>query len=199
MGAVSLLVDERLREAGVMMDPYKVNKAVVDELNIRARRKLHQVFPEKVPPEIITRLKREEAALLYTPYTYALLIVDEAIKEFRKYRFKTDLSGGWCCCYYAWLLNLIDTDPTWLAKYYQSFGWKIKQLVRDKCIEEPMEIAVSPGWAKPACLELLRLRANEWGFYLWECPEGWKLISISHRPDDLYAAYAPIVRVVDDD
>lgn len=179
------------------MNPHRVTEETIGELHNRSQQKLKQLFPGGIPGDIHKRMNREMSALAGSPYIYALLIADEVIKELRKYNFAVELTGDWVVCYYTWLLGLTGDDPFAVAKYFQSIGWRIKQLIRDKCIESPMEIAVSPTWAKPACLELLRIHANDWGFWVWEGPDGnFKLINLSCRPDDIYAACAPVIRIV---
>lgn len=181
-----------------MGSPYKVSDSTINELNSRSHEKIKQLFPDGPPCDIAKRINREVEALESSPSTYGLLIADEVIKELRHHRFSAFLDGDWECSYYAWLMNLIREDPFETALYYQSMGLRMKQIIRDGRITSPIKISVVPGWGKTACLELFRLRAQEWGFWLWECSEGcYKLISLGNRPDDIYATHAPIIQIVD--
>lgn len=180
------------------MNPYKATKETIEELHNRSQQKLKQLFPEGTDEAVQRRMKREMTALTLSPYIYALLIAEEVFKTLREHRFSIYLEGEWFCCYYAWLLGLTEYDPLAMAQDYRNMGLWMKQFIGDQCVESPLEIAVSPNWAKPACLELLRLHAQEWGFWLYECPDGgYKLINLNHRPDDMYAAGAPVIRIVD--
>lgn len=180
------------------MNPHKVTATAIEDLYRRSEKRIEQLFPKGVPANVAKRKNREGIALQGTPYTHALLIVDEVIKTLRKHRFTAILDGDWFCCYYAWLLDLVEEDPMWLARDYQNLGWGVKQFYRYKCLVSPLVIRLEPGWGKSACLELLRIHADQWGFWVWESPEGnFRLISIDYRPDDMYATYAPAIRIVE--
>lgn len=180
----------------MMADPYKLTAQAMSDLRSRTHEKIKRLFPEGAPEEIMKRIDREEQALWNSPVTYGLLIVHEAIQVLRYHRFTAILEGDLDLSYYAWLMDLTEPDPYDMALCYQDMGLRIRQIIEDGRISAPIEISVTPAWGKPACLELLRMYADKWGFWLWECPDGgWKLISLSHSPEDIYAANAPIIRI----
>lgn len=181
------------------MNPYKVTKQAMNEIDSRTQEKIRQLFSNEIPDEIAKRLSRERRVLQSTPYTYALLIADSIIKEFEHYNLSADLGGDWTCSYYAWLLELTSEDPIReAAKYRCYFGLEMKKMIRDRCFESPVEIYVSPKWMRGACVELPDKYAKEWGFWICECPNGkWKLINECFRENDIYAARAPVIQIID--
>ena len=180
-----------------MSNPYMITESAMKELHSRTNKRINQLFPEGPPSEVVKRIKREEEELRSNPYTYALLITHEVIQELHYHRFSANLEGDWFCSYYAYLLEMTIDDPIELASYYKSMGFRTKQLVRDGCNESPIQIEISPGWGKSACLELLKQCAKKWDFWLAECQEGgWKLINRGFREDDIFAARAPIIQII---
>ena len=180
-----------------MPNPYKLTERAKDELRNRSHEKLNKLFPDGPSDEMVRRITREKEAIGNSPSAYALLIISKTMRVLREHQFKVFLTGNWECSYYAWLLGLTQDDPIWLATHYQKIGFRLKELVRDGCLSSPLEIEISPGWGKMACLDLLRIHAREWGFGLWkQANDGWKLISEECRPDDIYAGDAPIIKII---
>lgn len=180
------------------MNPYKVTKQAMNEIDSRTQEKIRQLFPNGIPDEIAKRLSRERRVLQSTPYTYALLIANSIVKELERYNMSADIYGDWYCSYYAWLLDLTSEDPIEVVAMERYFGLETRQLIRDRCFESPVEIYVSPKWIRCACVELLDKYAKEWGFWICECPNGkWKLINECFRENDIYAARAPVIQMID--
>lgn len=183
-----------------MSNAYKVTDEAMKKLHDYSRGKLSELFPYGPPDDIVKRLNREEAILRGSPNLYGLLIAYKVIKTLRYHRFKSYFYGDWFCSYYVWLMGLTEENPIELALYYRDIGLQMKQLVRDNCVDSPIEIAVLSGVEKAACLELIRQYAKEWGFWISQCDNtknDWKLINECYHDDDIYAKYAPVIRIIE--
>ena len=179
------------------MNPYKVTERAMDELHDRILPQIPKIFREEAFDRVAWRVHQEEKALRCCPYTYALLIVDEVIKELRYHRIEAVLYDNWCCSCCAWLLNLTIEPQTELVGFYWNDDAELPPF--DDAEALSMRMIVAPKWGRYVCLEMLRKHAMEWGFWIWECPDGsLKLIGLDHEPDDLYAASAPIINIIVD-
>ena len=178
------------------MNPYKVTAYAMDELRRRILPQIQRLFPDGPPLKVIKRLEREDKALQDCPYTYALLIMDEVIRKLRYHRMKAVLEGRWYRSGYAWLLGLTTGNQDEQDWFFRENGFEeFLHPIRDD-EDLSMRIIIAPQWGKATCIELLRLYAYEWGFWIWECPNGsLKLINLDHRLDDIYAAKAPSINV----
>ncbi len=171
-----------------MSNPYKVTEQVIAELRQRYKKTLKSIFPQGVPPEIQKRIEREEAALMTTPNTYGLLVVDEVIKTLRRHNFVARVDGDWFSSYIAWLLDLTVDNPIDV------------RLIRDDCVSSPIEIALFPEYGKSLCQELIEMFAHKYDFWISKCPKQKDcimLINECYRADDIYAKCAPIIKMVD--
>lgn len=182
-----------------MGDPYVVTEQVMKELRQRYEKKLNSIFPQGVPSEIQKRIQREEVALMSTPNTYSLLVVDEVIKTLRKHNFVARIEGDWFSSYIVWLLELTEDNPIDLRLYYRDLGFCSKQLIRDDCLSSPIDITLDLEYGKSLCRELLEMVARKYYFWVSECyekKERFKLIEECYRDDDIYAKHAPAIEII---
>lgn len=182
-----------------MSDPYVVTEQIMKELRQRYEKKLKSIFPHSVPPEIQKRIEREEAALATNSNAYSLLVVDEVIKTLRRHNFVANVEEDWFSSYIAWLLDLTEDNPIDLRLYYRDIGLCAKQFIRDDCISSPIGIYLSPKYGESLCLELIEMVARK--YYFWVSDRSgkkdtYKLIEECYRDDDIYAKYAPTIKIV---
>jgi hypothetical protein len=182
-----------------MSNPYIVTEEVMKELRQRYEKKLISIFPQGVPPEIQKRIEREETALITNPNTYSLLVVDEVIKTLRRHNFVARVEGDWFSSYIAWLLDLTEDNPIDLQLYYRDIGLCCKQFIRDDCVSSPIGINLSPQYGESLCRELIEMVARKYCFWVSERSgkkDIYKLIEECYRYDDIYAKYAPTIKIV---
>ena len=182
-----------------MSNPYIVTEEVMKELRQRYEKKLNRIYSQGVPPEIQKRIEREEVALMTNPNTYSLLIVDEVIKTLRKHNFVASIEEDWFSCYIAWLLDLTVDNPIDLRLYYRDIGLCAKQFIRDDCVSSPVGIHLSSKYGESLCRELIEMVARKHYFWVSEHSgkkDTYKLIEAYCRDDDIYAKYAPTIKIV---
>ena len=182
-----------------MSNPYIITEQVMKELRQRYEKKLKSIFPQGVPLEIQKRINREEAALMYSSNTYALLVVDEVVKMLRKHNFIARVEGDWFSSYIAWLLDLTEDNPIDLRLYYRDIGFCCKQFIRDDCVSSPIGIYLSPKYGESLCRELIEMVARKYYFGVSEHSgkkDNYKLIEECYRDNDIYAKYAPVIEIV---
>ena len=191
--------DINKQEVSEMSEPYKVTKQAMKELRQRYEKKLKSTFPEGVPPEIKKRIEREEAALMSCPNTYGLLVADEVIKTLGNHNFRASVEGQWSSSYLVWLLDLQDMDPNEARMVNRYFGIEDTQFIRDNCMLSPIEIDMSLDYGKSLCRDLIEIVAHKYYFWVSECPDQkdtFRLIDECYRDDDIYAKYAPTIKIV---
>ncbi|MBQ7974079.1 MAG: hypothetical protein IJ300_00110 [Clostridia bacterium] len=183
-----------------MSNPYVITEQAINELRERSTEKLKKLFPQGVPQEILKRINREESALRTNPNIYSLLIVDDVIKTLRRHKFSATVDGDWFSSYHAWLLDLTEYNPIDIQLCYRDMGLCAKQFIRDDCVSSPIEIYLSPEYGKSMCVDLTRMYAHKYDFWVSEYPgqtDSFMLINECYRADDIYANYAPIIKIVD--
>lgn len=146
---------------------YELTGWAMNDLHERSHSKMHRLFPDRPPYDIVRRINREVETLWGSPYAYALLIADDAIKALRAKRICPWLTGDWENSYYGFLMDIVERDPLTLG--------------RDAPFaDSPIRIRI-PSQHGQQCLEQLLLAAQRFGFYLRKAQDHWLLLDANEK------------------
>lgn len=158
-------------------NPYNFPGWALNDLHSRAR-----PFLDGTPQENILRINRlhfELEALWESPYVWALIVADNAIKALQATGICAWLTGAWENSYYAFLMDIVEQDPTTIGK-------------DDVFIAKPIGICVPFGYQQQ-CLEQLLFAAQTYGFYLRKTDGHWLLLNVEENTNP----NAPIIQIIE--